>query len=206
MLRIEHATLNLGGKTLFRDFDLHVDAGELVCLTGESGCGKTSLLKAVMGFVALNEGSVTVNGWRLGLKTVAQIRQFTAYVPQELSLPHETVEEMVRMPFDLKANKHIAFSKKRLWHYWDMLGLSHDLYESKTSYLSGGQRQRILLSVGALLGRKLIMADEPTSALDTDSMKRVIAFFRELVAEGAAVLTVSHDRDFMAGCDRVVRL
>lgn len=206
MLRIEHATLNLGGKTLFRDFDLHVGAGEMVCLTGESGCGKTSLLKSVLGFITLNEGSVTVNGWRMGLKTVAQIRQFTAYVPQELSLPHETVKEMVRMPFDLKANKHIAFSRKQMWHYWDMLGLSHDLYESKTSYLSGGQRQRILLSVCALLGRKLIMADEPTSALDADSMKRVVAFFRELASEGTAILLVSHDRDFMASCDRIIRL
>ena len=93
-----------------------------------------------------------------------------------------------------------------MWHYWDMLGLSHDLYESKTSYLSGGQRQRILLSVCALLGRKLIMADEPTSALDADSMKRVVAFFRELASEGAAILSVSHDRDFMASCDRIVRL
>lgn len=206
MLRIEHATLNLGGKTLLRDFNLHVGAGEMVCLTGESGCGKTSLLKSVLGFITLDEGSVTVNGWRMGLKTVAQIRQFTAYVPQELSLPHETVKEMVRMPFDLKANKHIAFSRKQMWHYWDMLGLSHDLYESKTSYLSGGQRQRILLSVCALLGRKLIMADEPTSALDADSMKRVVAFFRELASEGAAILSVSHDRDFMASCDRIVRL
>lgn len=206
MLEIEHATLSLGGHILFRELDMKVRKGEMVCVTGESGCGKTSLLRAVLGFQELNAGTVRVDGLQLGPKTVARIRQMTAYVPQELSLPHENVREVVRMPFELKGNRNVRFSKKKLWEQWSCLGLEPQLYDSNVSYLSGGQRQRILLSVCALLEKPLVIADEPTSALDAESVRRVIDFFRKLADSGAAVLTVSHDRTFMSGCDRLVAL
>ena len=130
----------------------------------------------------------------------------TAYIPQELSLPHESVREMVRMPFELKGNKNLCFSKSLLWEQWETLGLEQQLYTSNMAHLSGGQRQRILLSVCALLGKPLVIADEPTSALDADCVRRVVSFFKNLAEKGTAILTVSHDRDFIAGCDRVVEL
>lgn len=206
MLKVEHATLSLGGRTLFHELNLEVRKGEMVCITGDSGCGKTSLIRAILGFQSLDAGTVHVDGLQLEPRTVAKIRQMTAYVPQELSLPHESVREMVRMPFELKGNKNISFSKNLLWEQWNILGLEPQLYRSNVAHLSGGQRQRILLSVCALLDKPLIIADEPTSALDADCVRRVISFFNRLSEKGAAVLTVSHDRDFMAGCSRVVVL
>ena len=72
--------------------------------------------------------------------------------------------------------------------------------------LSGGQRQRIMLAVAALLNKPLIVIDEPTSALDTGSTDKVLAFFRRQAEKGAAVLAVSHDKDFASGCHYLIEL
>mgnify|MGYP005976910235 FL=1 len=149
MLKIESAALRLGGRLLFRDFSLEVRAGEWVCVTGESGCGKTSLLRAVLGFLPLEAGRVSVGGEELTEYTVERIRKRTAYVPQELFLPAESVDEMLHLPFHLKANRGGDFSEEKLFRFWTLLGLERDLLHRKVVQLSGGQRQRIILSMAA---------------------------------------------------------
>ena len=206
MLKIEGAALRLGGRVLFRDFNLNLKSGEWACLTGESGCGKTSLLRMVLGFLPLESGRVWVGGLELSSHTVERIRQQTVYVPQRMLPMAESVEEMVRLPFELKANRGVAFSEESLFRLWELLGLESSLFRRKAGQLSGGQQQRIMLSAAALLGKPLWLADEPTSALDEESTGRVAALFRRAADEGAAVLTASHNKAFMAACDRVVRL
>ncbi len=206
MLKIESAALRLGGRLLFRDFGMEVRAGEWICVTGESGCGKSSLLRAVLGFLPLEAGQVYVCGEELTAHTVDRIRKQTAYVPQELFLPAGTVEEMLRFPFGLKANRGAGFSEERLFGLWALLGLERGLLRRKAVQLSGGQRQRVILSMTAMLDKRLLLADEPTSALDEDSVARVSRLFRRLATGGTAVLSVSHNRTFLEACDRVVKL
>lgn len=205
-LKIEHAALRLGGRLLFRNLDMAVAVGEWICVTGESGCGKTSLLRAVLGFLPLEAGRVSVCGEELALHTVEHIRRRTAYIPQELFLPAETVEEMTHIPFELKANRRLRFSTDALFRVWDTLGLERELYGRKVGQLSGGQRQRIVLSVAALLEKSLLLVDEPTSALDEESVGKVVRLFRGMAARGMAVVSVSHNRTLLEACDRVVRL
>ena len=140
MLKIESAALRLGGRLLFRDFSLEVRAGEWVCVTGESGCGKTSLLRAALGFLPLEAGRVSVGGEELTEHTVERIRKRTAYVPQELFLPAESVDDMLHLPFHLKANRGGDFSEEKLFRFWTLLGLERDLLHRKVVQLSGGQR------------------------------------------------------------------
>lgn len=206
MLQVERATLRLGGIELLAGFDMQVAAGEMVCLTGESGCGKTSLLRAVLGFVPLDGGQIQVDGLKLSAATADDIRRRVAYVPQELSLPCERVSEMVRLPFELKANRGAAFSHERLLDTWRLLGLEPDLLHRKTNKISGGQRQRILLSTSVLLGKKLLLADEPTSALDAESVQRVSELLHRTCSAGTAVVVVSHDTRLISACHRVVCL
>lgn len=72
--------------------------------------------------------------------------------------------------------------------------------------VSGGQRQRIMLAVAAMLDKPLIIIDEPTSALDSGTTDKVLSFFRRQAEKGAAVLAVSHDKDFASGCHYVIEL
>ncbi len=206
MLHINNACIAFGKEVLFSGFTMRLGKGETACIVGESGCGKTSLLNAVMGFVPLTEGTITVGGTLLDKTTVDIIRRQIAWIPQELALPFEWVKEMAALPFRLKVNRDVPFSEERLFRYFDELGLEQELYHKRVNEVSGGQRQRIMLAVAAMLDKPLIVIDEPTSALDAGSTDRVLSFFRRQAERGAAVLAVSHDKDFAAGCHYLIEL
>lgn len=206
MLHINNACIAFGTETLFSGFNMRLEKGETACIVGQSGCGKTSLLNAIMGFVPLKEGTITVGDIVLDKSTIDMVRRQIAWIPQELSLPFEWVKEMVAIPFDLKVNRSVPFSVERLYACFDELGLEHELYAKRVNEVSGGQRQRIMLAVATLLNKPLIIIDEPTSALDAGSTDKVLAFFRRQAEKGAAVLAVSHDKDFASGCHYLIEL
>ena len=206
MLHISNACIAFGTEVLFSGFEMKLEKGETACIVGQSGCGKTSLLNAVMGFVPLYEGTIKVGGTLLDKSTIDLVRRQIAWIPQELALPFEWVKEMVSLPFELKVNRSVPFSEERLFMCFDELGLEHELYFKRVNEVSGGQRQRIMLAVAALLNKPLIVIDEPTSALDTGSTDKVLAFFRRQAEKGAAVLAVSHDKDFASGCHYLIEL
>ena len=206
MLHINNACIAFGTEVLFSGLNLNLERGETACIVGQSGCGKTSLLNAVMGFVPLKEGTIKVGDTLLDKSTIDIVRRQIAWIPQELALPFEWVKEMVALPFDLKINRSVPFSEERLYEYFDDLGLEHDLYTKRVNEVSGGQRQRIMLAVAAMLNKPLIIIDEPTSALDAGSTDKVLAFFRRQAEKGAAVLAVSHDKDFASGCHYLIEL
>ena len=206
MLHINNACIAFGTEVLFSGFEMKLEKGETACIVGQSGCGKTSLLNAVMGFVPLYEGTIKVGGTLLDRSTIDLVRRQIAWIPQELALPFEWVKEMVSLPFELKVNRSVPFSEERLFMCFDELGLEHELYFKRVNEVSGGQRQRIMLAVAALLNKPLIVIDEPTSALDTGSTDKVLAFFRRQAEKGAAVLAVSHDKDFASGCHYLIEL
>ena len=206
MLHINNACIAFGTEVLFSGFEMKLEKGETACIVGQSGCGKTSLLNAVMGFVPLYEGTIKVGGTLLDKSTIDLVRRQIAWIPQELAFPCEWVKEMVSLPFELKVKRSVPFSEERLFMCFDELGLEHELYFKRVNEVSGGQRQRIMLSVAALLNKPLIVIDEPTSALDTGSTDKVLAFFRRQAEKGAAVLAVSHDKDFASGCHYLIEL
>ena len=206
MLHINNACIAFGTEVLFSGFEMKLEKGETACIVGQSGCVKTSLLNAVMCFVPLYEGTIKVGGTLLDKSTIDLVRRQIAWIPQELALPSEWVKEMVSLPFELKVNRSVPFSEERLFMCFDELGLEHELYFKRVNEVSGGQRQRIMLAVAALLNKPLIVIDEPTSALDTGSTDKVLAFFRRQAEKGAAVLAVSHDKDFASGCHYLIEL
>ncbi len=206
MLQIENASIAYGDDLLFSGFNLHLKRGELVSISGSSGCGKTSLLNAILGFIPLKEGRIVLNGIPLDRSTVDLVRKQTAWIPQELALPLEWVREMVQLPFGLKANRSTPFSEVRLFACFEELGLERELYDKRVNEVSGGQRQRIMIAVASLMGKPLIVVDEPTSALDPSSTEKVLAFFHKQAKGGSAILAVSHDKRFADGCDRHIQM
>lgn len=207
MVKVSELSITQGNHLLFSNLSFHLLAGESVCICGESGSGKSSLLKALLGFVSIESGDVWIDGIKLEESQIDRVRQKTAWLPQEVALPSEWVSEMVHLPFDLKANRAISFDKTRLMCLFDELGLDQELYQKQVSEISGGERQRIMLAVAAMLRKKIILVDEPTSALDVQSTDLVIRFFKRLCREeGVAIVAVSHDEKFALNCTKIVNL
>lgn len=206
ILNLKDIYLNYSEKVVFEHFNMSADKGEIVCISGESGCGKTSILNAILGFVAVKSGSIVVDDIEMSPATVDKIRQRIAWLPQELALPSEWVNEMVQLPFLLKANRHLKYNKDKLLECFRIIGLDADLLDKRVSEISGGQRQRIMIAISSMLDKPLIIADEPTSALDAVSAGKVMNFFRQQAQNGKAILLVSHDKQVASFADKHIIL
>ena len=205
-VEMKDASLALESKSLFHNLSFVVSGGEMLCVMGESGCGKTTLLRCILGFQPLDEGSVSIGGTELTPLSAEYMRSVMAYVPQEVNLPCNTVAELVALPYQLRVNRDKRFSKEALMDQWVRLRLDETLYDKRMAEVSGGERQRIMLSMAGLLDKKVLLVDEPTSALDVDSALLVAGYLQSLAKRGAAIIAVSHDRAFAGQCDKTLML
>lgn len=192
------ATPALGGV------DLDVAPGEIVALLGRSGCGKTTLLRAVAGLVTPGGGSVELAGRKVvdgGRELVPTERRGVGLVFQEYAL-FPSMSVVANVGFGLRGR-----DPARVASLLDRLGLS-GLSERRPAALSGGQQQRVALARALAPRPSILLLDEPFANLDGALRVELGALLREAVrAEGAAALLVSHDRaDALALADRVALL
>ena len=207
MLEVKNACFSAGEKNLFADLSFTLNAGAMACIVGESGCGKTSLLRCLMGFARLDSGFISYDGELLTPHSAETFRRQMAYLPQELALlSYQKVSEMVALPFQLRENRHLPFSKRRLQEEMERLHLAPETYDKKVAELSGGERQRVMLAVCGLLGKRYVFVDEPTSALERQTSELVSAYLRRMAEASATVLAVTHDEVLAAHSDLQIRL
>lgn len=206
MITLRSATLAFGERSLFSDLNLTVNRGQLVGISGESGCGKTSLLRAILGFVPLTAGTIEVFGLPLDATHVHEIRRQTAYVPQELQPPAVSGRDLLKLTHDLAIN-HSTVSSGTIQRLMDSLALDASLLKLDAAKLSGGQRQRLLLAAALAIPKPLLLLDEPSSALDEDSTQRVgLALLRACHDDNRSALIVSHDPVLLGFCDQVITI
>ena len=137
-IEMKDASLALEGKGLFHNLSFVVSGGEMLCVMGESGCGKTTLLRCILGFQPLDEGVVRIGGTELTTLSAEYMRSMMAYIPQEVSLPCNTVAELVGLPYQLRVNRNKRFSKEALMEEWQRLRLDEALYAKRLADVSGG--------------------------------------------------------------------
>ena len=201
-IALDSVAISFGSEPLFTGLSFSVKAGEMVGICGASGSGKTSILRALLGFVSPSEGRIEMCGRELTPANIDYIRRHTAYLPQDLHLPVASVRDMIAMTCP-----SIDERREEMDSLWERVGLELSLWDTHPAQLSGGQRQRILLATALLRKKAVLLADEPTSALDPATTQKVIATLRQTAAEnGTAILVASHDQHFLAACDNVVKL
>ncbi|WP_406343514.1 thiol reductant ABC exporter subunit CydD [Streptomyces sp. NBC_00648] len=187
---------------------LTVQPGETVALTGPSGVGKSTLLGAVLGFVAPDEGQVRISGTDLGALSLEQWRERIAWVPQRPHLFAGTIAENVRLarPDADDTAVRDALRDAGALEFVTALpdGLGTELGEDGAG-LSAGQRQRLALARAFLADRPVLLLDEPTAALDGATEAGIVDAVRRLSA-GRTVLLVVHRPALLAVADRVVEL
>lgn len=180
----------------------------MVGVSGRSGCGKTSLLRAILGFVPLATGEVEVCGLPLTPRHVDEIRRHVAYVPQELQAPVASVGELVALTHGLQVNaSDRALLRQRTECFFGLLGISSLTADFPSAKLSGGQRHRVLLAAALATRRPVLLLDEPTSALDAASTGLVADLLHRVCSEeGRAAVVVSHSPRLLQTCETIIPL
>ncbi|ACL58862.1 amino acid ABC transporter ATP-binding protein [Methylobacterium nodulans] len=216
VLSVRGIEKSYGQHHVLRGVDLDVRRGEVVCLIGSSGSGKTSLLRCMNLLMEPDRGEVVIDGAPLFRRTrtdalklssaqASAVRVKTGMVFQNFNLfPHRTaLENIIEAPMIVKKVPR-AKATARARDLLTRMGLPNagDKYPSQ---LSGGQQQRIAIARALAMQPTIMLFDEPTSALDPELVGEVLAAIRQLAAEGMTMVIVTHEIGFAYElADRVV--
>ena len=188
--------------TAVRSASLEVYEGEVVALVGETGSGKTTLGRLLVGLLEADGGRVVFEGQDLAAvngrerKALRRRIQFVAQDPFEAISPRLAVSEIVREPLDVQKIGTAAERAEKVRDALQAVGLPAELafLRRRAHELSGGQLQRVAIARALVLDPKLIVADEPVSMLDASEQAKVINLLKEIQNErGMGLLLVSHD-------------
>ena len=193
MVRVRGVTKKFGDVTAVNNIDLDIYRGELFCLLGGSGCGKTTLLRMLAGFETPTTGSILIDG--ADMSTVPPYERPTNMMFQSYALfPHMTVEKNIA--FGLKQDKLPNDEIEHKVHEVLRLVELQDYKKRKPQQLSGGQRQRVALARALVKEPKLLLLDEPLGALDKKLREQTqfeLANIQEQV--GITFVVVTHDQE-----------
>jgi ATP-binding cassette, subfamily C, bacterial len=197
-----------GDRTILRDANLVIPAGEVTAIIGPSGAGKTTVADLVLGLVRPQQGEVFLDDVPLADVDIARWRHLVGYVPQEMLLLHEDVLMNVTLgdPALSEADAEQALRAAGAWDFVCELpqGMHTPLGERGTR-VSGGQRQRIAIA-RALVNRPLLLVlDEATASLDPENEAAIYATVRSLRGR-TAILAISHQPKLLDVADRVYRI
>ncbi|MGI6467506.1 MAG: ABC transporter ATP-binding protein [Syntrophomonadaceae bacterium] len=196
LLEVREVSFKYPQALILNRISFSIDPGEVFCLLGPNGCGKTTLLDCILGWLKPYEGQVLINGSPISRMSAPQIARQVAYVPQmhQKTFPY-LVRDIVLMgrasfigPFDVPSEEDVAIAEKAL----DMVGISR-LKDRPYTQLSGGEGQLVMVARALAQNSPVIVMDEPTAHLDYGHELVILETVVELVKQtGLAVLMATH--------------
>jgi ABC-type polar amino acid transport system ATPase subunit len=200
ILELAGVVKRFGQRTILNDVSMRVVPGEIVCLIGRSGTGKSTLLRCVNGLEDIQGGRVLFEGneVRAHSKAILGVRKRIGMIFQHFNLyPHLTALENVVLAPVVVHGEERATVEARARDLFDLVRLSHRM-NAYPAHLSGGEQQRVAIARALAANPRLLMFDEPTSALDPETVGDVLAVMRDLAQAGRTMLVVTHEIRFAA--------
>ena len=198
MFKVNHLSKTIHSKNILNDLNFEIGRGEIAIFLGESGVGKSTLLRVINNLENYDKGSFSLDGLKLNLTTQSHT---VGMVFQHFNLfEHLTAEDNIILTLTKSKGLNKKEAKQMASRLLERYGLQ-DKAKTITGRLSGGQKQRLAIARTLAIDPKVICLDEPTSALDPRLTSQVAKFITELAAENRIILLATHDMNLLEQLD-----
>lgn len=207
-LRVEMASLDIGGTAILQSIDFALQPGEIMGLVGPNGAGKTSLCRMILGMWAPTRGVVTLDDQDVFHLDNDALGQFVGYLPQNVELFTGTVKENIARMGTVDAQKVVEAAQGAGAHETILrfpMGYETDIGEAGLT-LSGGQRQRVGLARALYGNPKLVILDEPNSNLDEAGEQALVGALQRLKNLEATTIMITHKMSLLSTVDKILVL
>ena len=197
-LSCRNLSFSYGDTPIFNEFNADFHSGEITCIAGENGVGKTTLVRMLCGLAAPNSGEISLDG-----VTSSRRHRHAACALVMQDTGRQLFSDTLSGELTIGASDAGGEAGEKLLADFDLanLGDRHPLS------LSGGQKQRLVIAAARAARRPIVILDEPTSGVDARHLDSITATLRRIADEGAAVIVVTHDGEFASACaDRLITL
>lgn len=198
VIRLEGICKEYKNKVIFSDFNMEVEKGEFLTVSGKSGAGKTTLLNIIGLLEKPDRGTVSILGHKNPNLNKRDgrllVRDHIGYLFQNFALiENYTAKQNIDLVCKIK---RLRFSDSSVQNILAKLGIS-DLMDKKIFRLSGGEQQRIVLARLSIKKPDILLADEPTTSLDPENAEMVMRCVSDLNKDGTTVILVTHNPDIV---------
>lgn len=198
VIELKHLSKAFGSNVVLRDISLKVNKGDVTCIIGASGSGKSTMLRCINLLETPTSGDILFHGESLINTKISQNKYRTAVGMcfQSFNLFNNmTVLEncMIGQTKVLKKKKEEAY--KKAMFYLEKVGMAPYI-NARPDQISGGQKQRVAIARALAMEPEVLLFDEPTSALDPEMVGEVLQVMRQLASEGMTMLVVTHEMGF----------
>ena len=190
MITTKNITKKYGNFVAVNNLSLEVKPGEILCLLGANGAGKSTTINMLLNFTKPNTGVCEINGLEV-FNNPIKTKEFLTYIPENLMLyPTLTAVENLDYFTKLSGKK---FDVLELKLYLIEAGLQEDAHHNRIETFSKGMRQKVGIALAIAKESKILLLDEPTSGLDPKSSNEFMQLLTKMKNDGVAILMVTHD-------------
>ncbi|MFT2009796.1 ABC transporter ATP-binding protein [Pontibacter sp. 13R65] len=177
-------------KLALKGLDLQIKAGEIFCLLGQNGAGKSTTINLFLGFIKPTSGAAYINGLEVAAN-ITKIKEYLAYIPENVMLyPNLTGLENLALFSSLAG---FDYDKVQLMHYLISAGLPAEAASRRVGGYSKGMRQKVGIAIAVAKHAKVLLLDEPTSGLDPKASNEFSELLLKLSEAGTAIFMATHD-------------
>ena len=177
-------------KLALRDLNLQIEAGEIFCLLGQNGAGKSTTINLFLGFIQPTSGAAFINGLEVATN-VTKVKEHLAYIPENVMLyPNLTGLENLALFSNLAGFK---YSEQELMDYLVQAGLPAEAAKRRVGGYSKGMRQKVGIAIAVAKHARVLLLDEPTSGLDPKASNEFSDLLLKLSSQGTAIFMATHD-------------